>query len=180
MGSDISFKIPTTQSVWLTSAISPMQFLWRNHHNIYKWTRQNALLSQFEHDQWLEKIKSDPSIKMFGIEDGQNCVGTAGLTSIRQDHGSAEFSLLIDPDKHGKGYGTAALIELLKYGFKHLRLNCIYGETFVGNPAIKMFRKLGMTEEGLMRQRYFKNGEYVDCIPISITRKEAEQQSWWR
>jgi RimJ/RimL family protein N-acetyltransferase len=176
----------------LTRDISDWQRSWRNHPEIRRWTRQNGLLSEVDQKRWLEKIENDPSIQMFGIlaqsgerdrdglrTQGDKNIGTCGLTSINREHGTAEFSLLIGPQFQKQGFGKKALIKLFGYGFRHLRLNCIWGETFENNPAMKMFKQLGMIEEGKCRQRYFKNGFYVDSSQISILRSEAEQQWWW-
>jgi len=192
--------------VKLTKNISSKQFMWRNDPRINAWTRQNGLISEADQANWFKKIETDNTIQMFGIlapskflnkEFSQMLrpdqasgvlgvdyhvdtnVGTCGLTSISPVHGTAEFSLLIGPEYQNNGYGKAALIELLKYGFNHLRLNCIWGETFEGNHALKMFLSLGMKEEGRLRSRYFKNGEYKDSIMVSILQSEARSQSWW-
>jgi len=166
--------------VILTKQISTEQYAWRNDPRITAWTRQNGLISEEDQKKWRERISSDPSIQMFGILSPQGLnIGTAGLTSINHIHGTAEFSLFISPKEQGNGYGKSALIELLKYGFKHLRLNLIWGETFHGNQAKAMFQKLGMKEEGRLRERYFKNGEYVDTHMVSLTRNEARSAEWW-
>lgn len=167
-------------TIKLTKEISPHQMEWRNDPRIHRWTRQNGLISEADQKKWLEKIANDPTIMMFGILTSYDeNIGTMGLTSISHIHGTAEFSLLIDPDHQGKGYGKAALIELLKYGFKNLRLNLVWGETFVTNPAFEMFKKLGMKEEGRVRERYFKDGQYEDAYIVSILKQEAEVQPWW-
>jgi RimJ/RimL family protein N-acetyltransferase len=163
----------------LTREISPKQREWRNDPAISNWTRQNGLLSESDMTKWRARIENAPTILMFGILcDGVES-GTCGLTSVSLMHGTAEFSLLVDPKLHGRGIGKAALTELLKYGFMHLRLNCIWGETMEGNHALKLFLSLGMKEEGRARRRYFKNGEYKDSIFISILREEAERQPWF-
>lgn len=172
--------------IQLTRDISLKQREWRNDPSIHAWTRQNGLISLDEHDRWLERIKVDRSIMMFGIlalniieQDIHPNVGTCGLTSISYEHGTAEFSLLIGPEFQGRGYGKLALIELLKYGFKNLRLNCIWGESFDGNPALKMFERVGFCSEGRVRQRYFKHGQHIDAHLVSILASEARAQSWW-
>jgi RimJ/RimL family protein N-acetyltransferase len=127
-----------------------------------------------------KKLKSDRSIQMFGIlNDKEMNIGTCGLTSIDLVHRSAEFSLLIAPDYHKNGYGRAALKQLLHYGFTHLGLHSIWGETFQGNPAFKLFLSLGMHDDGMLRERYFKNGRYLDAVAVSILDHEAAAQEWW-
>jgi len=148
---------------------------WRNHPAINSFTRQNGVIGQVDMERWRHRIAKDPSIEMFGIlaTDKKNeNIGTCGLTSISYIHGTAEFSLLINPELQGRGYGTDSLKALLQYGFENMRLNCIWGETFETNPALKMFKKIGMTEEGRLRQRYFKAGKYLDSIIVSILASE--------
>ena len=163
----------------LTPFISKKQFYWRNSPEVNAWTRQNGLLSLGDMERWMDRIETDKTIKMFGLMNGTEAVGTCGLTSIDLTHGTAEFSLLIGPEFHRKGYGRAGLIELLKYGFKNYPLNLIFGETFEGNPARHLFRKLGFVEEGFLRQRYFKNGKHINSIMLSMLREEALCQQWW-
>lgn len=166
--------------ITLTKQLSCDQYKWRNDPAIYKWTRQNGLISWYDQGDWLEKIKDDPTIQMFGILNPNNIfVGTCGLTSIDLIHGQAEFSLFIGPEFQKKGYGKQALIELLKYGFKHLRLHRIWGETFQKNPALKMFLQMGMRKEGYQLENYFKDGEFINSILVAILDSEARSQSWW-
>ena len=159
----------------LTKEIAPEAFNWRNDPSIYRWTRQQGIISYSDHYSWLDKITKDPSIMMFGVlnHEKQN-IGTAGLTSIRYDHGTAEFSLLIAPEHQKKGYGKEALKLLLIYAFDNLRLQTVYGETLVGNPALKMFKDLGFQVEGTLKARYFKNGAYQDSIPVSVRKWELK------
>lgn len=164
--------------ITLTREISVNQLRWRNSVN--EWTRQNGILSTSDMYKWRDRLSRDSSTKMFGVlnDEGEN-VGTVGLSNISLIHGTAEFSILIGPEFQKKGYGKQALIELLKYGFKDLRLCCIYGETFEGNPALKMFLDVGFQQEGLLRSRYFKNGRYINSYSISILWNDAQQQEWW-
>jgi RimJ/RimL family protein N-acetyltransferase len=166
--------------ITLTRELSSKQRAWRNDVRISAWSRQNGLISLEEMYKWHERTSRDPTKKIFGLlnEHNEN-VGTVGLSNISLMHGTAEFSILIGPEYQLKGYGKEGLIELLKYGFNHLRLNTIYGETFYGNPALKLFLSLGFTDEGKLRSRYFKFGQYVDVHAISMLSSDAQRQEWW-
>ena len=159
------------QSVGLVSEVPPQARGWRNDKNIWKWCRQNSLISEADHAAWLNRISSDPTIKMFGIAlINELFIGVCGLTSIDNINQKAEFSLYIAPEKQRLGYGKSALYTLLRHGFEDLNLNCIWGECFDGNPAIDMFKELGMTVEGTLRQRYFREGHFIDTHIVSILR----------
>ena len=64
----------------------------------------------------------------------------------------------------GQGLGKRALIKLLDHGFTTRNLHVIWGETFEGNPARKLFELLGMVSEGKRRQFYLKNNIYLDGL----------------
>lgn len=154
---------------------------WRNDPKIWRWTRQNDLLSPSDHAKWLEKIQSDPTIKMYAImrdaqslsiSDDLESIGVCGLTSIDLQNRHAEFSLYIAPMHQKQGYAKPSLKTLLYHGFQNMGLKSIWGETFENNPAQRLFREIGMQEDGKRRQFYFKDGKYWDAILFSILSDE--------
>ncbi len=150
---------------------------WRNHPDVWKWCRQYSLISQSSHEKWLSKIESDPTIKMFGIWDEGLPRGVCGFTSIDKHNQSAEFSLYIGPEYQRLGYGFRALCLLLCHGFQDHNFNRIWGETFDRNPAIRMFRNMGMKEEGRLQQAYFREGKFIDSLIFSIVRSQWSLKS---
>lgn len=176
----------------LVPYLSEKHIEWRNDKSIRLWTRQNGLLTQEDHDRWWKGLQGDPTRKFFGIEATPELlkvggklfnkkpviVGTCGLTGINLEHGHAEFSLLIGPEYHRKGYGREALKELLRYGFKVLRLNHIRGETFEGNPAYALFKDLGFEDCGCFHKMYYKFGSWKDCQLVEFTHLKFWEQPW--
>ena len=146
--------------------------LWRNDARVWRWCRQNTLISNDAHQRWLDRIERDPSIKMFGIAVNDERVGVCGLTSISPINQSAEFSLYIAPEHQGNGHGKKALLVLLRHGFLDLNLNRIWGESFDGNPAKKTFLEIGMRSEGVLRETYFRQGRFIDSEIFSMLRSE--------
>lgn len=146
---------------------------WRNDVRIRRWCRQKDLIHTLNHVMWYTKQANDPAISMYGICTHCNTlVGVAGLTSIDHHNQHAEFSLYICPDQHKRGYGKEALRLLFLHGFDTLNLKTIWGETFYNNPAQLMFEAIGMKKEGVLRNRYFKDGKHWDSIMYSITKEE--------
>lgn len=145
---------------------------WRNDPQIYKWCRQNDLISDVQQLQWFERQAHDPTIKMFMVRYREDAVGVCGLTSIDLYNRRAEFSLYVDPALHRKGIGRKALQTLLAYGFDALGLNSIWGESFTDNPAMKMFEEIGMHKDGIRPEFYFKEGRFIDAHLFSITAQE--------
>ncbi len=145
----------------------------RNDPRISRWCRQSDLISELDQEGWYEKQNDDAAISMYVIAGPSDTpVGVCGLTSIDLVSRRAEFSLYIDPEKQGSGFGKMALSMLLDKAFKDLNLNLVWGETFDENPALAIFEKLGFTKDGYRRDFYFKDGKYLGATLISITAAE--------
>jgi len=165
--------------VTLTRDISPNQRSWRNVPGMMRWFRQNHMITRSQQADWVERIEEDPTIEMFGIRADHHECGTIGLTGIDRDHRKAEYSILIAADYQQRGIGCVALALLLRYGFLNLGMNKIWGEIIEGNTGgLLVATKLGFHEVGKWRQHYFKEGRYVDCHCVDITR--GEWNDWMR
>jgi len=151
-------------------------FNWRNDPDIFYWCRQNDLLDWNTHCAWFDKLGLDKSIKMYLIEtENKIPIGVCGLTDIDLINQRAEFSLYIAKEFQSRGYGKLALITLIKNSFDGYPLNNIWGESFENNPAIEMFKKLGLKLEGIREEFYFKNGKFIDAHLFSIKRYDYDR-----
>ena len=154
----------------------------RNDYRIWKWCRQNDLIQAGCHNYWYANVTSDTSkIKMYEVVNPSgDYVGMAGLTDIDNVNRRAEFSLYILPHQQRKGYARGALQTLFTHGFMNLGLNTIWGETFDGNPAIELFKALGMIYEGTRFQFYYRDGDFIDCHLISLCRRDFDhiEKDW--
>lgn len=107
---------------------------------------------------------------IFGIRDKANLklIGGIGLHLDKRHH-KAELGYWIAKDFWNKGYATEAAKELIKFGFVNLKLNKIHATHYPWNPASgEIMKKCGMTQEAILKQEYFKNGEFRDMIRYSI------------
>jgi RimJ/RimL family protein N-acetyltransferase len=149
----------------------------RNLPEIWRWCRQNDLLTVGSHIEWFQKvIYPNDKIKMYEIlNENEACVGVCGLTDIDLYNRRAEFSLYIFPHYQGNGYAKNGLKTLFTHGFLNLGLNTIWGETFDGNPALNMFVKLGMIYEGKRFNFYYRDGDFIHANLISLSRDRFEE-----
>lgn len=147
-------------------------FKWRNDPNVYKWCRQYDLLDWSNHCHWFDSLGSDKSVKMYIIVGDQVPVGVCGITDIDLINQRAEFSLYIATEFQKKGYGKQALLKLLDHAFKCYPFHLIWGESFDGNPAIKIFSDIGFKLDGIRKDFYRREGKFIDAHLFSITREE--------
>jgi RimJ/RimL family protein N-acetyltransferase len=145
--------------------------VWRNDRRIWKWCRQNSVISEAQHVAWFRGLPTRPDVRMFSvIADNGDFIGVAGLTSIDPINRRAEVSLIIAPLEQRKGTGAAAARTLIDHAFRDLNLNLVWGEAFDGSPANGLFSKLCFNLDGIRREFYYREGEYVDAFLYSLTK----------
>ena len=133
-------------------------------------------------DELIEYYKnaSPPNTVMFAICDktDNQYIGNARLGSIDWLNRRCTYGRMIGIDKYrGKGYGTEALILLIKYGFLTLGMNRIYSGAIISNEAsLKSNEKVGFVKEGVERQSLWKNGKFVDVIALAMTRDDYDKK----
>ncbi|MBW4575919.1 MAG: GNAT family N-acetyltransferase [Aphanothece sp. CMT-3BRIN-NPC111] len=103
------------------------------------------------------------------IKDVKQLIGAIELRDIDIEQEQAELSYWIGVEWWGKGFASEAAQCLLRYGFEHIHLNRIYAYYMLRNPASgRVLQKVGMRQEGLMRQRVRKWGIFEDVVLYAI------------
>lgn len=102
--------------------------------------------------------------------DGKH-VGNAALNSISGSLRSAEISILIgERSAWGGGLGTEACRLLLDHAFGALDLHRVFiGATARNAGMAKIAARLGMAEEGVLRDAFHKDGAWHDIVQWSVT-----------
>ncbi len=102
-------------------------------------------------------------------------IGTCGFTRFDFPHNCAEIGYVLNPDYHGRGYGTEAAARVLRFGFEVLELHRIEAKFMQGNEAsLHVMEKLGMTFEGYRRDGMLVKQAYRTIGVCSILRHEFE------
>ena len=96
-------------------------------------------------------------------------IGTCGFTRIDAPNDSGEIGYVLNPDFHGKGYGTEVAAEAIRFGFDTIGLHRIEARFMEGNtPSLRVMEKLGMSFEGYRRDAMFVKGRYRTIGSCSI------------
>jgi len=91
-------------------------------------------------------------------------------------HAEAGISLL--PDARGRGIGTAAIGQLVEFGFVRRNLRRIHLQAIASNTAaIRAYEKAGFVVEGRQRQHAWVRGAYEDIVLMGILRPELTEQT---
>ena len=140
-----------------------------NSHHVYPYTRQQAV-------DFIRSLSGQKSAIVLAIVEklSMQHVGNISLQSINYTTRCAELAVLLgEKSCWGKGFGTEASHLLVTHGFLSVNLHRIE----LGTPSFnigmqKIAVALGMKQEGVKREAFFKNGGYHDIFSYGILRSE--------
>ena len=100
--------------------------------------------------------------------------GQISLERISRRDGTAEVGVVLAKEEHrGKGIGREALSLLLRYAFDTLGLRRVELTVFAENSRARLcYLKAGFIEEGVARQKTWKNGKFHDIVSMAVLRDE--------
>jgi len=160
----------------------PARVQWFNSPAVYEQMAIDAPLSLSGTRQWYTSAVLSDRRRDFTFEDVSQVgrlVAMGGLTDISRQHGHAELYIVVNPELHGRGFGSAAVRWLCNYGFIQLGLHRIYLHTMGFNDgARRLYERLGFVSEGMLRQHTMHHGHYVDRFVHGLLRTEWANQSW--
>lgn len=104
-------------------------------------------------------------------------IGNCGIRRAERNEWDAELGYELSADHWGKGYATEAGAAMLEFGFEELKLHRISARTNAANEAsARVLRKLGMREEGRLREADFQKGRWWDTILWGILKSEWRER----
>ena len=132
-------------------------------------------VSSFAQKKWLESHYNDRDAVRFVIdtkEDG--AVGILTLTDIDWKNRRADVGIKLSSNENrNKGYGTDAVMAVMRYVFDELGFHRLEASRLAGNLASgSLLAKCGFKEEGVKRDYIFKGGNYRDLVEVSILADE--------
>lgn len=138
---------------------------WLTDQEILKWFPMcNKLEIEDAVRIWMSYIKYESVIT--AEVDGVPC-GNALLyiqTYKKLAHQSL-FAIIVAKEMRSKGIGTALIKELIRMGKEKFKLKTIHLEVYSGNPAQKLYERLGFVKYGV-HKKFLKDldGKYYDKI----------------
>jgi len=150
-------------------------------HDIYTWKNDFELgdlvlsppyPSRYENVvAWRKLNQEDSKQVLFGVfcKENSKCIGIARLMFIDWISRTAEVGLYIgSKENRGKSIGKEILLLLLDYAFSRLNLQKTTLKVLETNiPAVKCYESCGFTQEGLLENHVWVNGEYKNVKLMS-------------
>lgn len=149
---------------------------WRNDPEARRFVFSYLPISMDEEEEWFNRYLRQDRNKVFIVETEGKAIGYILISNIDHKNQNAEIGIHIDEVEYqGKGYGTDAMRTLLRFLFYEMNLHRVYLYVHDYNErAIRFYKKMGLREEGALRDATFTEGKFHDVIIMSILREEFE------
>ena len=139
------------------------------------WTAQKHISEAKEYVRYMTKRYRDDLPSSWGIIDKESgrLVGTIGYMAFSEENASVEIGYSLARWLWGKGMATEALRAVIDYTFEAMDINRIEAQHELTNPSSgRVMEKCGMKKEGILRQRLYNKGKFVDIALYSILRED--------
>lgn len=114
-------------------------------------------------------------------KDTNKVIGTCGFNIWSRTHDRAEISYDLDHHYWRQGLMTSVLRLIIKYGFEHMKLKRIQATVVPDNKgSIKVLKKLGFKDEGLLRKYNCLRGKYCDSRMMAILDTDYKQDKRYK
>lgn len=126
-----------------------------------------------------QKERNAGSSTTFVIEkrEQKGFIGLIEVRDIDREHSQGELSFWLARRAWGHGYMSEVVQVIVQYGFEVLNLNRLFAYHMLRNPATgRVLEKSGFRQEGLLRQRVQKWGEYEDVVLMAILRQDWQTE----
>ncbi len=155
--------------------------VWYNDPEVTEYLNFRYALPRLAEEEWLRARTGKPvsfSNLMFSIEalaDSRH-VGSIDLHEASAEDRKATLGIAIgDKEYWSRGYGTDAIVTLLRFAFDEMNLHRVALHCDERNGrGLACYRKCGFVEEGRLRQDRYRKGRYWDTVVMGVLREEFE------
>lgn len=131
-------------------------------------------LSSTDLEKYIESANRSSDLLLGIFENSTDThVGNIRLSCIKPYHNSCALGIILHRDYMEKGYAYEAIGLLIKHAFSVMNIHRIQINVVDKNEgAIKLYKKIGVTHEGILRKAFYFNNEYHDIIVYSLLKNE--------
>jgi RimJ/RimL family protein N-acetyltransferase len=107
------------------------------------------------------------------LPSSNKLIGNVGIRKRNVKTYQADIGYELDPRAWGSGYATEAAEAILGFGFGELKLHRIWAQCIANNQSsVRVLEKLGMRQEGHLRENEFFKGHFWDTLIYGMLDEE--------
>ena len=165
-------------------------YSWINDREVTRYIAARYPMSRADEERWLRGSSPNSfgggvqlaiEVKNGEVQNGGTNevahIGNIDLVEVRPEDRKAGLGVMIgDKDYWSNGYGTDAVVTILRFAFHEMNLNRVWLHAFDFNErAQACYRKCGFQEEGRLREHYYTEGRYCDSVVMAVLSHEFEE-----
>lgn len=152
-------------------------FGWMNDPNLDLFTERSRFPNHLSrHRAYYERSGQARDLVLMGIFDSETGrhIGNASYKDINWQSQRGVLGYMVgDPEFRGRGVATEATLMFLLYGFQKLNFHRVHTTIAADNIASRRVAdKVGLVEEGLLRQHILTAGKRLDVVQYGALRDE--------
>lgn len=147
---------------------------WRNQKHIREMMFNSEIIQLEEHKNWIASLDNDYKMAKVFCYDGLP-MGVVNFTYLNSEANIGEWGFYIGNIKAPRGMGTLLGYTAINFLFNDLNIRKLCAEVLSFNKvSLNFHRKLGFTEDGVLRKHVLKNENFCDVHVFSVFKNEWE------
>jgi len=149
-------------------------FFLRSNREVLRYLDRDPITSVDDALQWIRMIDAGVRGNEFvawamSLKDDKKLIGTISFWNIEKQHYRSEIGYALHPHHQGKGLMQEAMIVVLYYGFKTMKLHSVEANVNPQNASsINLLKRNNFVQEAYHRENYFYNGKFLDSAIYSL------------
>ena len=142
------------------------------------WSAQKDISEAKEYLRYMARRYRNDEPSSWGIIEKKTgrLVGTIGYMAFSEENNSVEVGYSLARWLWNGGYMTEALSRVIEHTFDVMEINRIEAQHEITNPSSgRVMEKCGMIKEGVLRQRLYNKGAYVDVALYAIVKSDYDK-----
>lgn len=145
---------------------------WRNAPAVRQNMYTTHEITLEEHLAWWEGTRESSRHRYFMYEYAGAPQGIVGFTGIDTANQNSSWAFYASPEAP-KGSGSRMEVLALDYAFQELGLHKLCCEVLAFNtPVIRLHEKFGFRVEGVLRDQYKRDDEFIDIYCLGLLSEE--------
>jgi diamine N-acetyltransferase len=146
--------------------------LWADPCRYHLWMRGRSIYDEAGFQQTWAAWTTGMIAAKFIVTSGDRPVGMVFDYERALEDGWTKATTLLQDESVGHGIGVIATALFMDWLFGCLPLRKVYHEAYAYNaPVVRMWRKIGLTEEGVLKADRYWNGAYWDLHIFALYRE---------
>lgn len=141
---------------------------WRNSDRVRQNMYTDHLITPDEHARWFAAARTSARCRYLVFEDSTRPLGFVSFTDVSVAHRRCTWAFYLGETDVQRGTGSVMELLALDYAFGPLNIRKLCCEVFDFNASvIKLHKRFGFQEEGVLRQHFLKGERYADVVVLA-------------